>query len=560
METILSIADSQDSGACVFENSELVYAVNEERLNREKLTRKFPHLSIETCLNKTKYPDNLKLVVASYMTPNFVLRFLNKWHTKRMKQLSQFNYTLNLYIVYQSLLNKLGLSKLEKYLSKKVLEKNISIKLKNLPSKLNIIEHHTCHAYSAYSYSSFNDALVVTMDGMGDGLAVTVNIGKNGKIKRIYAETGLSAETLYYSKITEFLGFKPLKHEGKIMGLAAHGDPRKTEPIMKKKFYYKGKGKFNKVNYLIPDSKYYGIFKRLKKYKKEDVAAGVQKNLENEVAKFIEYWLKKTGLKKICLAGGLFANVKLNQKIHELKNVESIFIFPHMSDGGIAIGAILACLKPKPSKLKTIYFGEEYNKNETERILKKSKLRYTKQRNIEKKIAQILANGNVVARFSGRMEFGPRALGNRSILYRPNDKTVMDWLNKKLKRTEFMPFAPAVLAEDATKCFKNIKGAEYTAKFMNITFNCTEWMKKNCPGVVHVDGTARPQLVEKKDNPEFYKILKEYKKLTGLPCIINTSFNMHEEPIVCTPQDAVKAFKESKLNYLAIENCIIKQE
>ena len=186
--------------------------------------------------------------------------------------------------------------------------------------------------------------------------------------------------------------------------------------------------------------------------------------------------------------------------------------------------------------------------------------KYTYFKNIESEIAKLLARGFVVARFNGRMEFGPRALGNRSILYQATDKTVNDWLNKKLRRTEFMPFAPATLAEYANKCYKNIKGAEYTAKFMTITFNCTNWMKKKCPGVVHIDGTARPQLLSREDNPSFYKIIDEYRKITGIPSIINTSFNIHEEPIVCSPKDAVRAFKIGHLDYLVIGNYLVKNE
>jgi carbamoyltransferase len=150
------------------------------------------------------------------------------------------------------------------------------------------------------------------------------------------------------------------------------------------------------------------------------------------------------------------------------------------------------------------------------------------------------------------MEYGPRALGNRSILYQPNDPSVNDWLNKALRRTEFMPFAPSTLEEEAERCFLRLAGAERTARFMTITFQCTDWMKEACAGVVHVDGTARPQLVRRGDNPDYHAIIEEYRRLTGVPTVINTSFNMHEEPIVCSPEDAIRAFKLGHLDYLAI--------
>jgi carbamoyltransferase len=167
-------------------------------------------------------------------------------------------------------------------------------------------------------------------------------------------------------------------------------------------------------------------------------------------------------------------------------------------------------------------------------------------------IAALISEGYVVARVVGRMEYGPRALGNRSILYRPDDPSVNDWLNERLKRTEFMPFAPSTLAEDADQCFRNMEGARDTARFMTITFDCTDEMRRSCPGVVHVDGTARPQVVSESDNPSYYAILKEFKRLTGLSSIVNTSFNIHEEPIVCTPEDALRAFQIGHLDVLAI--------
>ena len=175
-------------------------------------------------------------------------------------------------------------------------------------------------------------------------------------------------------------------------------------------------------------------------------------------------------------------------------------------------------------------------------------------------IAQLIAQGKVVARFDGRMEYGPRALGNRSILYQTTDVSVNDWLNKKLKRTEFMPFAPATLAEQANDYYHDIEGADYTAQFMTITFDCTDRMKRMCPGVVHIDGTARPQLVTSEGNPSFYAIISEYYKLTGIPSVINTSFNNHGEPIVCSPQDAIDSFKKGGLDYLAIGSFLVKGE
>ena len=238
-----------------------------------------------------------------------------------------------------------------------------------------------------------------------------------------------------------------------------------------------------------------------------------------------------------------------------------------MSDEGLAVGAGLALWAenvrangeiPSTNVIKDVYLGREATDGEIEAEIRKVGMEYHRSDDVEREIASLLADGFVVARFNGRMEYGPRALGNRSILYHPTDPTVNDWLNKNLVRTEFMPFAPSTLAEYADQCFIGVEGAFDSARFMTITFDCTEWMKESCPGVVHIEGTARPQLVREEDNPGYYKIIEEFYRITGLPSIINTSFNMHEEPIVCTPADAIRAFQLGHLDYLAIGSFLIK--
>jgi carbamoyltransferase len=199
-----------------------------------------------------------------------------------------------------------------------------------------------------------------------------------------------------------------------------------------------------------------------------------------------------------------------------------------------------------------VYLGPEYSEEEIASALGEQGVPFTRPDRMAGTVARLLADGFVVARFDGRMEYGPRALGNRSILYRPDEPSVNDWLNKRLGRTEFMPFAPVVLAEDAHLYFEGLKGAEDSARFMTITFDCTPLMREACPGVVHIDGTARPQIIHEADNPSYYAVVREFKRLTDLACVVNTSFNIHEEPIVCTPHDAVRAFQAGHLDVLAI--------
>jgi carbamoyltransferase len=296
-----------------------------------------------------------------------------------------------------------------------------------------------------------------------------------------------------------------------------------------------------------------------------DLAASVQLLLEEVGVGFVRYWVEKTGLNRVAVAGGVFSNVKFNQRVHDLEEVEEISIHPGMDDGGLSVGSALALLSEvRPASathmmggLENVYLGPSFDEGTLRQAIAETGLAYRREETIHRVIAEKLAEGKVVARFWGRMEYGPRALGARSILYQTRDPTVNDWLNDRLKRTEFMPFAPATLRDQARRCYRGIEGAEDSARFMTITFDCTEEMKAQSPGVVHVDGTARPQLVDEATAPDFFGILREYHGLTGIPSVINTSFNMHEEPIVCTPSDALRAFQAAELDWLALGDYLV---
>ena len=219
-------------------------------------------------------------------------------------------------------------------------------------------------------------------------------------------------------------------------------------------------------------------------------------------------------------------------------------------------------LSAPPEPFDSVYWGSEFGEDELRDALEQVgglRIEFRREAEIERRVAELLAQNKVIARYNGRMEFGPRALGNRSILYSTTDASANKWLNKRLNRTEFMPFAPIVMEERADDLFQNIDGARHACKFMTIILDCTEWTKQNCPAIVHVDGTARPQFVNEEINPSMYRILRHYDSITGLPILVNTSYNMHEEPIVCTPQDAVRAFLDSRLDYLALGPFLARQ-
>jgi carbamoyltransferase len=233
-----------------------------------------------------------------------------------------------------------------------------------------------------------------------------------------------------------------------------------------------------------------------------------------------------------------------------------------MGSEGSCVGAALLITAEKeglmPYRMSNVDWGPDYSEEELQNALIQEGLISERPNDLERKIADLLAEGKIVARFHGRMEYGPHGLGNRSILYHAKDPDGKRWLNRYLKRMEFMPFASATLYEERERCYKNLQGAEYAAGFMTITFECTDFMRNQCPAAVHVDGTACPQFIRKETNESFYRLLEEYYKLTGVPSIINTSFNLPGEPIVCTPYDAIRVFKVGQLHYLAMGPYVVK--
>jgi carbamoyltransferase len=299
-----------------------------------------------------------------------------------------------------------------------------------------------------------------------------------------------------------------------------------------------------------------------------DISAAFQTVLEETQMATFGANLALSGRQKtaVCLSGGTFANVKLNQRFLEHAGVDSVFVIPPMPDEGQPLGAAIGSLQRhdrshwRPDRLPDVFLGPDFTEPQMEAAIKQANLTYTRPKDMEATVAELLHQGRIVARFAGRMEYGPRALGNRSILAQPTDPAVNDWLNKRLKRTEFMPFAPSVLDTAVDKLFTGpFRKGLYSAEFMTITFDCTPWMRQHCPAVVHVDGTARPQIVTPTSNPSYYRIIQEYEKRSGLPVVINTSFNMHEEPIVCTPADAVRSFTQGHLDVLALGPFLVTQ-
>jgi carbamoyltransferase len=424
-----------------------------------------------------------------------------------------------------------------------------------LRQKLKRTEHHLTHASNAYYTSGLDEALIVTLDGYGSGLSGSVSVGRGGRITRVHGVEYPHSLGTFYESATSALGFQPSRHEGKVVGLAAYGDPSVLQDVLLARFDQRP-GDFRVRE---SDNLYFAQM-LASDFPKIDVAAAYQHVLEVVATAYISHYLVQTGIRNVVLSGGVVANVKLNQRIRDLDGVERIFIYPNMGDGGCATGAALLEFVGRrhlSEPIADVFLGPAFSDDQIIDALRRAQLPFTQYAPIEPKIASLIAAGKVVARFDGRMEYGPRALGNRSILYHGQEPDVNQWLNQRLGRTEFMPFAPATLYEHRHQCYVNVDGGEHAAQFMTLTFDCTDKMKETCPAAVHVDGTARPQLVTDRSNPSFHRILSEYHALTGIPSLINTSFNMHEEPIVCSPDDAITAFLQGNLDHLAIGSFLV---
>ncbi|HEX7090776.1 MAG TPA: carbamoyltransferase C-terminal domain-containing protein [Longimicrobiales bacterium] len=577
---VLGIATEGDSGAAIAEDGRILAALNEERTSRMKLVEGFPRTSIrETLRLAATTVEELDAVLVSSRQDLFVdeLQPFEGWfqHWERAAglggtikraagKLSRYRDRLpGLERAYYLLLEPTFRHRRRSI--RRILRREFGVRC-----PIHFVDHHLAHIASAYFTSGFDDALVISLDGGGDGKSGTVYAARTGRLEHLHTIAAFNSLGNYYAYATHICGFKAQKHEGKLTGLAAHGEPRFL-PLLRDMIVEENGTFINRAGVVFGEAARQ-LERRLPAgWKREDLAASIQRHFEELVPRFVQHWARRTGLRNVAVAGGVFANVRVNQEVHRLPEVDRIFIHPHMGDGGLGVGAALAAcvpgllpvpMTPDPNPLEHVYLGPGFDDDEIAAALRKYGL--TPERSddagapFEERIAELLAAGHVVARAAGRMEYGPRALGNRSILYQATDPGVNDWLNKNLHRTEFMPFAPSVLYEHREACFEDLAGGEHAAEFMTITFDCTPWMRRRMPGVVHIDGTARPQLVRREVNPEYHRIIEAYHRRTGLPGIINTSFNMHEEPIVCSADDCVRAFLDGKLDYLAIGRFIVK--
>jgi carbamoyltransferase len=545
---LLSLHEDTNSSLALFEDGRLVFAAAEERLTRNKFQEGYPRRCVDY-VRKRYGTDPASCDVLAAGNPHHFLSRLPGVLPSGEHDL--FGPLQKAYLSFQDLLPG---SDALRWATRKVSDAANLLAHRRVPW---YVDHHTAHAYSAYIASGFGEALTVSADNMGDGFAAKVFDCSGGRCKELYGSTAVKSPGQFYGEITQLLGFHLLM-AGKVTGLAAYGDWRPAYPIVSKLFSLAREGTDFEVYPLWRRGRNRGIFAQLSRFSPAEIAAATQRRFEDVMVGYVRQALLATKRRHLALAGGIFGNVKLNQRLMELPEVDEVVVHPAMSDQGIAVGAAYHYLAHNlpggylPERLPHVFLGPEYSEEEMGRALDRAGVTCSRPRDLEAAVVEKLLDGKAVARFSGALEYGPRALGHRTLMYRPDDPSVNDWLNRRLNRSEFMPFAPVTLDEHAEHCYLQVEKARYAARFMTMCFDCTPQMKRASPGVVHIDGTARPQLIDEATDPAYYRIVRLFYEKTGNPSLINTSFNMHGEPIVCSPDDALRAFIEGNIDYLAL--------
>lgn len=551
-----------DSAACLLQDGKILACAQEERFTRKKHDFSFPLNAIEFCLKYGKMLTKDLDYVGFYEKP--FIKFERILYT----YLATFPRSL------PSFLKAIPLWLKEKIWIPQIIRKEL-----NYEGEILMIEHHLSHAASSYLVSPFDVAAILTIDGVGEWATATYGVGKGNQIE-IFKELRFPHSLgLLYNAFTYYLGFQVNSDEYKVMGLAPYGRPIYYDLIMKELISLKDDGSFQtNMKYFAYD---YGLKMTNQKFAKllgfpprnskepieqehQDLAASIQKVTEEIMLKMAKFLYQQTNLRNLCLAGGVALNCVANGKILRETNFENLFIQPAAGDAGGAVGVAAFIYNGLLNNQRNwtwedANFGPEYSDLEIKTFLHENQINFKEYPSSEliKLTARLLAENNVIGWFQGRMEFGPRALGNRSILADPRKPENKDRVNRKIKfREEFRPFAPAILEEKVSEYFV----VDYPSPYMLLVAQVMPDKKGKIPAVIHIDGSARIQTVNQKQNPLFYDLLKEFEKLTGCPVLLNTSFNLKGEPIVCSPPDAYLTFMNSGLDYLVMGNYVLDKK
>jgi carbamoyltransferase len=557
-----------DSAACLIKNGKIIAAAEEERFTREKHSGKFPINAIRYCCKEAG------------ISPNQIDHWAYYWDRKLM--LKRYINVLP-YLSFGSGLNYIFTMQLFAYKDfkkalKEDMQKFFGVNINS--GKFHFVPHHLAHASSAYHLSGFKDSAILTIDGFGEWESSLLAYGKGLKIKKL-EEIGLPTSIgILYSNMTAFVGFRPNSGEYKVMGLAPYGRP-KYYAFFRSLFKFKANGKYTMDSRLYTQMHHRNSFNgQFPKFitdvlgkprnpeteitqRDKDVAASLQKITEDCMLHSARYLYDKTQSKNLCMAGGVALNSVANARIKKELPFENIFVQPAAHDAGCSIGAATYTYVKEAEKtmepLEHIYLGPEFTDKDVEDTLKKYELKYVREPNIEKKAAQLMADGKIGGWFQGRMEFGPRALGSRSIIADPRRPDMKDKVNEAVKLREgFRPFAPSLL-EEYQDDYLDMYGLK-NSPYMLFVLPVKENKRAKLPAITHFDGTARPQTVNKKTSPKYWKVIDEFRKITGEAIILNTSFNVRGEPIVHTPEDAIRCFLDTDIDFLVLHDFLVTEK
>ncbi len=560
---VLGIWDGHDSGAALVSDDEIVYAANEERFTKRKLEVKFPYNSIKAALDFAKIsPDQVQHI--AFTTTEFT-KTLERMIPSMKESYYQFRRRKMLRPRFENARHNLKYSMTTigilpgcGSISSSIIRGRLNgMGFKNY--RLHIVEHHNAHAATAAFTAPFGKSLVITLDGLGDGLSGSVSTLQNGKLERQMAIGAKDSIGIFFEQVTNIVGMRELEDEGKVMAMADFSYPFPFEENVFKDFF--------SVSGTVISAKYspvsqFNLLQRIAwKMPREQFAYMAQQLVENVVMKFTSNVLDRYGIGDVAFSGGTFANIKANMKLRNLDQLKHWFVFPHMGDGGMALGAALYtsnALTGRSSYKFSPYLGNSYSTEQTENAIKQDRsLKYEVLTQEEQagRAAELICGGNYLMWFQGRMEYGPRALGDRSILAPSDSEAVKEKLNMYVKKREwFQPFAPSMLEEESARILEyDNKGFD---KFMTSAFMVKEGMREREKSVIHIDGSSRAHMVGKENGP-YMQLLKSIKATSGYGIVLNTSFNIHGLPIVMTPDDAIQTMKVTNTKYMFMNGIMI---
>jgi len=552
----IKYSQMRDSSACIVRDGELLFAVAEERISRLKHDARFPQLAIQACL------DFARVTAAQVDEVCF------GWQPAGQV----FRHDLKLYATGQWPISYMNLLNSTRHFASMWHQESGAAPFHRAfaasKARFRHVDHHLAHALSCYAYSGFEDAAVVVMDGRGAWEATSIWHGHKGRLEHVLTLNWPDSLGLFYAQFTGFLGFVPNSDEWKVMGLAPYGQPgidlsAYINPddapyrVHTKRLIGDGVGISHFASQLgAPREPESDILDHHK-----NIAFAVQDACEVAMMSVVKLALAKTKSKNLCLAGGVALNSKANGKIAASGLIEQIFVQPAASDDGVALGAALAPyldgngrLPNKP--MRHGYWGPSFDDEAIDKVLETYKIRHSKLSDPATTAAQLISAGKILGWFQGRMEFGPRALGSRSIIADPRDPEMNAKVNNAVKFREWWrPFAPSFKKEAAPEYLESA----YDSPFMILTAQVRPEKRSVIPSVTHVDGSARPQTVEHEINPIYYRLIDEFGKITGVPVIMNTSFNLRGEAIVHTPTDALRTFYSSGMDALVLGSFLVEK-